>query len=51
MKKNQNPKDVINLLTLLQFLEIYLAFQFGIDKAETVSYTDIVLLVFLPMTI
>ena len=46
MKKN--PKDVINLLTLLQFLKIYFSFQFGIEKVETVSYTDTALLVFLP---
>ena len=49
MKENQ--KDVINLLTLLQFLKIYLAFQFGFDKVELGSYSDAALLVFLPVTI
>ena len=38
MKENQ--KDVINLAVLLQFLRIYLPFQFGLDKVEPVSYTD-----------
>ena len=50
MKENQ--KDVINLAALLQFLQIYLPFQFGVDKVEAVSYTEAEILVFfLPMTI